>query len=61
MRLLKEAGVLITDSREGLFLMRLVGFRSSLPPDNLSGGRKGGRKEREANENVRRGKCGITI
>lgn len=29
----------MTDSREGLFLIRLVGFRSSLQPDNLSGGR----------------------
>lgn len=28
----------MTDSREGLFLIRLVGFRSSLQPDNLSEG-----------------------
>lgn len=38
MRLPKVAGVLMTDSREGLFLIRLVGFKSSLQLDNLSGG-----------------------
>ncbi|TNN82721.1 hypothetical protein EYF80_006962 [Liparis tanakae] len=35
-RLLREAGGLMTDSREGLFLIRLLGFRSSPQPDNFS-------------------------
>lgn len=51
-RLLKEVGVLITDSREGLFLIRLVGFRSSLQSDSLSERREGCRKG-EAKENVK--------
>lgn len=47
----------MTDSREGLFLIRLVGFKSSLQPDNLSGGSEECRVEtgREACENLKTG------
>lgn len=45
MRPPREEGVLITDSKEGLFLIRLVGFMSSPQPDNLS---EGSKKERES-------------
>lgn len=57
MRQPKVAGVLMTDSREGLFLIRLVGFKSSLQPDNLSGGSEECRVEtdREACENLKTG------
>lgn len=55
MRLLREAGVLITDSREGLFLIRLVGFRSSPQPDNLSGGVKDAEKRGRKSESETEG------
>lgn len=47
----------MTDSREGLFLIRLVGLKSSLQPDNLSGGSEECRVEtgREACENLKTG------
>lgn len=55
MRPPRETDVLITDSREGLFLIRLLGLRSSPQPDSLSGGLKKAtkKKKKEAEENVK--------
>lgn len=55
MRPPRETDVLITDSREGLFLIRLLGLMSSPQPDSLSGGLERPQKEGGRGESQKRG------